>query len=491
MFTQLRIQNFKSWADTGEFRMAPLTGFFGTNSSGKTAILQFLLMLKQTVESSDRNRILHLGGDQYSYVDLGTTYDISHRHRLPQKLKFQFEWIPKYIDVSSLQIPVATSNIEIPIAIPSVEIPFTGKTSPLISYVNQNKNKPLKFESIINIELEQIDFEFFRYAFIVDRYLEVDNYLEGDCGWNQITVINGVNTNKGYYLCKDGKFFEEWEDLTKSLGHTFFRIKEVDDSQILKNYGVLNTTDLSELMGAFMDLFQNTYYLAPLREYPKRTYQWSGENPQNVGKYGELTVAALLASRKKGTEVELSVAKALQKLELIHNFRLNRIAPNRGDYEILVQKSPNSAEVLITDVGFGVSQVLPILVLCYYAPKGATLIFEQPEIHLHPSVQAGLADIFIEVIKTRNIQIIIESHSEHLLRRLQRRIAEEKDGFTNDDAALYFCKMDDQGDSELVPLEIDTYGNICNYPDGFFGDEMGDLVAMTEASIKRQMNVGA
>jgi hypothetical protein len=51
--------------------------------------------------------------------------------------------------------------------------------------------------------------------------------------------------------------------------------------------------------------------------------------------------------------------------------------------------------------------------------------------------------------------------------------------------------MNDQGDSELVTLDIDDYGNICNYPDGFFGDEMGDLVAMTEAAINRQMNVGA
>jgi len=225
-----------------------------------------------------------------------------------------------------------------------------------------------------------------------------------------------------------------------------------------------------------------------LGEYPKRTYLWSGERPQDVGKRGELTVAALLSSKKKDSELEVSVAKALKDLGLIHGFRLNRITPNRGDYEILVQKTPNSAEVLITDVGFGVSQVLPILVLCYYAPKGATLIFEQPEIHLHPSVQAGLADIFIEVIKTRNIQIIIESHSEHLLRRLQRRMAEEKDGFINDDAALYFCKMNDQGDSELVTLVIDDYGNICNYPEGFFGDEMGDIVAMNKAAIKRQMN---
>ncbi|MBD2178043.1 DUF3696 domain-containing protein [Pseudanabaena sp. FACHB-1998] len=487
MFTKLRIQNFKSWADTGEFRMAPLTGFFGTNSSGKTAILQFLLMLKQTVESSDRNRILHLGGDQYSYVDLGTNYDISHRHQLPEKLKFQFEWIPKYIDISMLQIPIAVS-IQTINALKSQKSKHDNK--PLMYFVNQQYDKSLKFESLINIEQDQINFEFFTYYFIVDRYLDSGYSIDGDCGWNQIKVrrLNINDNNQDYLLSKDGTFFDEWKDSVEYLDDIFYNIEEIDSAKILKNFGVLNNTDLSELMGAFIDLFQNTYYLAPLREYPKRTYQWSGESPKDVGKYGELTVAAILASRKKNLDVELSVAKALKDLGLIHGFRVNKITTNRGDYEILVQKTPNSAEVLITDVGFGVSQVLPILVLCYYAPKGATLIFEQPEIHLHPSVQAGLADIFIEVIKTRNIQIIIESHSEHLLRRLQRRMAEEKDGFTNEDAALYFCKMNDQGDSELVTLDIDDYGNICNYPEGFFGDEMGDIVAMNKAAIKRQMN---
>ena len=69
-------------------------------------------------------------------------------------------------------------------------------------------------------------------------------------------------------------------------------------------------------------------------------------------------------------------------------------------------------------MGIGVSQVLPVLVLCYYVPEGSTIILEQPELHLHPSVQAGLADVFIDVIKHRNVQILLESHSEHLLRRL-------------------------------------------------------------------------
>jgi len=473
MFTQLRIQNFKSWADTGEFRMAPLTGFFGTNSSGKTAILQFLLMLKQTVESSDRNRILHLGGDQYSYVDLGTTYDISHRHKLPEKLKFFFEWIPKYINSSSLFMPFMKIN------------------NPQTNYCAQYNNKPLKFEAVIDIEENQISVDFFKYYFIVEDY-----------GWNYFSVINSTESSskeRFYKLRKNGKLFETWKDLEIIEGKESV-ILNLENFEMFKGYASKyfsnsmfpNTNNwLTTLAPAYEDLFRNTYYLAPLREYPKRIYLWSGENPQDVGKQGASAFSALLASNKKNPEVQISVAIALKELGLIDSFRLNAIAENRGYYEVLVQRSPNSAEVLITDVGFGVSQVLPILVLCYYAPKGATLIFEQPEIHLHPSVQAGLADIFIDVIKTRNIQIIIESHSEHLLRRLQRRMAEEKDGFTNEDAALYFCKMDDQGDSELVPLEIDTYGNICNYPDGFFGDEMGDLVAMTEAAINRQMKTGA
>ena len=90
---------------------------------------------------------------------------------------------------------------------------------------------------------------------------------------------------------------------------------------------------------------------------------------------------------------------------------LEPIAENRKDYEFRVKKSLNSSEVLITDVGFGVSQLLPVLVLCYYVPENSTIILEQPEIHLHPKVQSDLADVLIDVVKNRNVQIILESHS--------------------------------------------------------------------------------
>jgi predicted ATPase len=454
MFTNLHIQNFKSWADTGEFRMAPLTGFFGTNSSGKTAILQFILMLKQTVESSDRNTILHLGGDRYSYVDLGTTYDIVHNHKFPAQIEYSLTWKPKNISQRSLKLPTGVHKSQAPL--PGV----FALISTSDNYVWKAYSSLLKFRSVFNINIDEVKLKFSKYSF--QMLNQKWSHLE-----RKLPILNAdIRGN----LFITGEIVQNFSSFLNGNDRSFeFKLHD-------------------NLKLAFEDLFINSYYLAPLRAYPERTYLWSGESPQDVGKYGELTVAALLASRKTDPDIETAVAKALQDLGLIHSFKLQAIAENRRDYEILVQRSANSPEVLITDVGFGVSQILPVLVLCYYVPKGSTVILEQPEIHLHPSVQAKLADVFIDAIKTRNIQIIIESHSEHLLRRLQRRVAEAKDGFTNEDAALYFCDMTDDGTSQLVPLELDTFGNINNYPQDFFGDEMGDLVAMTEATMQRQMN---
>ena len=172
---------------------------------------------------------------------------------------------------------------------------------------------------------------------------------------------------------------------------------------------------------------------------------------------------------------------------MVYDFRVEALAEGRRIYEVKVRKSPNSPEVLLTDVGFGVSQILPVLTLCFYAPEGSILIFEQPDIHLHPSVQAGLADVFIDAWKKRNVQILFESHSEHLLRRLQRRIAEEE--IPEDDVGLFFCSTDDSGASKISQLEVDEYGNIANWPTDFFGDQFGEIAAMSEAALKRQVDL--
>ena len=115
---------------------------------------------------------------------------------------------------------------------------------------------------------------------------------------------------------------------------------------------------------------------------------------------------------------------------------------------------------------------------------------EQPEIHLHPSAQSALADVMIDVINSRensadrNIQLIIESHSEHFLRRLQRRIAE--DVLPGKKISAYFANIT-KTPATLEPLQIDLFGNIQNWPENFFGDEMGDISEQAKAAMKKRM----
>jgi predicted ATPase len=177
------------------------------------------------------------------------------------------------------------------------------------------------------------------------------------------------------------------------------------------------------------------------------------------------------------------VAQWLKELGLIDSFEVRPITPGGKLFQVWVRRHPKAAEVLITDVGFGVSQILPVITLCYYAPKGSTLILEQPEIHLHPAVQAGLADVFVDAAMKHDVQIILESHSEHLLRRLQRRVAEE--ALKPEDAALYFCATE-KGESRLTALELDMFGTIENWPEDFFGDEFGEIAAISQAALARK-----
>jgi predicted ATPase len=459
MLNTLRFQNFKSWRDTGDIRLAPITGFFGTNSSGKSSILQLLLMLKQTVESNDQQQVLYLGSDN-TYVDLGTAYDILHQQANNQdkSLGIQINW----------QLSKQESRPELPVG--TIKFP-TGSdfTIPHVSDLIYS----FIFNAKILIEAKEILVGKFSYSY---RYAKK---------WHQVGIAKSASnlTKKSYNLLQSGVP----EKIVQGKRDGLPPPKKFYDFPGEARLRFQTGEFLQALSLTLEQVFSHLYYLGPLRDFPKRSYVWSGERPQDVGQRGERTVAALLAAKKNDPDVEIKVAGWLKNLGLVADFSVEPIAPHRRDYEVRIRSRANSQQsVLLTDVGFGVSQILPVLVLCYYAPPGSTVILEQPEIHLHPSVQAGLADIFVEVARERNLQIIVESHSEHLLRRLQRRIA-EGETIDHEQAALYFCDMDDTGTSHLTPLALDEFGNINNWPPHFFGDEMGDLVAMSKAALRRKM----
>ena len=164
-------------------------------------------------------------------------------------------------------------------------------------------------------------------------------------------------------------------------------------------------------------LMDRVFYLGPLRDYPRRRYNWSGSSPYDVGARGESTINAILAASERGKAYQMKkksrkrsfqevVAMRLKEMGLIHSFSVAEIAKGSNIYQAKVAVDKESPEVLLTDVGFGVSQVLPVIVLLNYVPKNSIVIFEQPEIHLHPEGQSGLADAIIQIAETRDLQVI-------------------------------------------------------------------------------------
>ena len=271
----------------------------------------------------------------------------------------------------------------------------------------------------------------------------------------------------------------------------FYRVGETSLARF-QNAGFLSDFALT-LEGMLGRLF----YLGPLRESPRRIYQWSGDAPEDLGPRGDYAVAAILAASAQGRKLNLGprqrrrpfaeiVAGALKQLGVIDTFSVRPLVQGRKEYEVLIRTRGNGSEVKLTDVGFGVSQVLPAVVEAFYCPPHSVVWMEQPEIHLHPQVQANLADVFIDAISARedgadrNIQLIVESHSEHLLNRLQRRIAERR--LRPDEIAIYFCSQGRKG-AAMDRLELDEDGEITNWPEDFFGDEMADVAGRALAAM--------
>ena len=425
MITELSAQNFKSWQDTDALQFAPLTGFFGANNSGKTSILQLLLLLKQTTEQPvqplredvgyglspwefDYGEMLYFG-DEKSLVNLVDFDTVIHRHS-NSRLHILLRWkLPEQIE-------------------------FRGTPVNSLSFSTE----------------------------IYKKYDEpmLDNF---------------------HYIAGEHNLVIRWTAQGYRLEHN------TTDAKPLRCYGITNPVggleEFSPLQEAFEDLFDYLHYLGPRRVDPRHDYSWAESHPEDIGRRGEKMISALLSSRVQNRSIDERIMNWLRELDLIYSYTINSISDTEQDYELLVRQYKDGPEVGLTDVGFGVSQVLPLIAQCYYAPEGSILILENPEAHLHPKAQSELADVFIDVVKNRNVQIILESHSEHLLLRLMRRIAEEE--ISADQTAFHFCEIKD-GNSRAEQLKVDEYGNISNWPQNFFGDDMGDLAEKTKAEMKRR-----
>jgi predicted ATPase len=227
-------------------------------------------------------------------------------------------------------------------------------------------------------------------------------------------------------------------------------------------------------------------YLGPLRDAPKPLYPLApAADPYDVGLRGEHTAAILDLHKNKKIKyipsasfkspvincktvtrtLESAVIDWLQYLGVASSVK-SRDKGKLG-HELKVGLSNSDSTHDLTHVGVGVSQVLPILVMCLLADTDSTLVFEQPELHLHPKVQTLLGDFFLSMALC-NKQCIVETHSEYFIDRLRYRIAAaSSENGLNSQTKIYFVEKPSQG-SSFREVEINEYGAISDWPEGFF-----------------------
>ncbi|MCR4316670.1 MAG: DUF3696 domain-containing protein [Planctomycetes bacterium] len=469
MLRELRFKNFKIWADTGPIKLAPLTLFFGTNSSGKSSISQFLMLLKQSCGEATFPGALSLAENTKYMFQCGKYINIAHNRKIEDDIEFSYRFDLNDSDINRLhiQFPDITRKIKELSFSATVGADVKSEQGTVLRSFNyepfDGDGKKL-FSISLRASVEQI----------------TSKLLYEDDTSNASDIQNKSEALAYRYYNIGGYTLPSFGPGTKGEART---------------YNIQRINDLVLLNESFFN--KGIRFVSSRREKLPREHQYYGRVIEDVGFHGEDSIQSLIGSQRsiaiksenKTLSLQEIVAFELKRLKLIEDFRLREIPGRRDYFEFRVKTKGSGVYVDIMDVGSGVSQVLPAITQVFNVPEGTIVVLENPELDLHPSAQSDLADAIIDALqaeergKCRNIQLIIESHSEHFLRRIQRRIADET--IRDESVAAYFCHVTEDG-AKLERLEIDEYGNIKNWPNNFFGDEMGEVLAKADAALRRK-----
>lgn len=421
--SNIRLKHFRNWTaehwETG-VALKAITLVLGRNSAGKTSILQPLRLLKQTIEATDAGTHLLLDGTKADGVNLGAFSDVVHDHDVKEAVGIGFD--------------VLEADL-------SVDVTF-----------RQVNERPV-IESL--------------------AYRVRDEKLE---------VTRGANA--AYQLASPRFRLPNWDGAkaVHEAKQTYEPGRAIDlpDAALVDLGPTLGPIVRGGIVAA-KDAFATFHYLGPLRPPPTREVTWSQQDPTVLGSTGSETIQALISNetgKDKGV-LRAAVSEWLKRLDLADEIEISRIGRTLL-YQIEVVR--NGKRSNLADVGYGVSQVLPVIVMLFFVPEGSVILCEDPEAHLHPMAQSGLADLFVEVAKTRKLQVLIETHSEHLFRRLQVRMADAR--VSERDCALYYVERDEPS-AKLIELQTDEFGRIKNWPENLFGDAVGEAGRQMRGMVKR------
>jgi Uncharacterized conserved protein len=491
--TAFRVQNFMGFEDSGWIELRPITLLFGRNSSGKSALIRALLLLRQSLDSSpDSGALLFVKDDGYDFGDYreivrdhGIDSDISFWFRIRFRKRGEVEpdddsllraWdaindftVGRSAPVDtkpedhilSIRLIIGQGRDSVPI-LKALDI-YAQQGDIILSATRQNQSHhdaaPWTFSSELFDTSSQDD---------TSQFPDLWQYTE-------IFTQNG---------------FLPW---IRPLENTFRQIEEEAGDDAAAQLGDdfqnvwLTLRGIRRSLLLFLEKFD---YLGPMRAAPQRFYYVAGQGSgtpergrQFVRSLVKANPASLLAINTWLATAGFSYRADLQPLDerkTLYELRLQEVLDE--------QKAGVSAN--IREVGFGLTQMLPIIAQAVLAKPGDTLIIEQPELHLHPRAQAELADLFIAMARN-GTRFLIETHSEHLLLRLRRRIAESSSAIISPNDLCYLrahdlraCFIDrTEGRSSVETIQIDEKGKMSSPPGfrGFFADDLHELAMLNQA----------
>ncbi len=448
MLQEIRLQNFKNWRNL-HLQLAPITLLLGRNGVGKSNILHALTLLKQTADDFERKLHMNLFGGRQGYVDFGGYRELIQQHNEALPLGINLKW--RYNNAEHSPLPT---------------------TDPL----------NLSYDVVWMQHNNQINIETLAYEVSTDG----DHPLH-----TAIHLSRQTEHNYRYTLAQDWALHAVADNQPTSQSHKRFTtppescyrlpasVLMVDESAGHKAPPI----ELGLYNWHFEWLMSRIFYLRPIRQLPRRTLQWTDSMPTSIGLEGQHTTAVLIGSQRAGRPLLDEVRGWMVRLGLLDDLKVESVDSAGHFYE--VRTTRNGYEDHLADAGFGTVHALALVTLLHKAPPESVVLLEQPDLHMHPEVQARLADLLLSIAEQRKLQLIVETHSEHLITRLQLRIAEIESAYaTPENIGMYVCDANAKG-STAERLNIDTYGQIRNWPRRLFGGLGSDIDAMTIAALER------